>query len=295
MATEKELKLAISTVSEASDSADVASKASAEAAQLASITTFFATHSAQPGHTFLLGNVYFDTPDLDLARDKVALRLRRTPYGWLQTLKTAGQAKDGLHARGEWELPVDGEALDLPALLAMCDDTEAVRSLTEHAPRLASVFRTDFERTTWDLTIDDSHIEAALDVGKVHLGEDIAASAQNQDSMASDLVEVPIREIELELKTGDESALWQLARILQAAVPGLKPDDVSKAARGYRLVRAAAGNVSNAAANAHAAKTAHDATGATNANDANTAHDTSNGNGNGNGSILPESGKDSAV
>jgi len=248
MATEKELKLALGGSLGNSSSADVAAKVAAE---VASIKRFFATQSAQPGKTFLLGNVYFDTPDLDLASDKVALRLRRTPDGWLQTLKTAGHAKDGLHARGEWELPVKDDALDLPALLATCDDAEAVRSLTEHAPRLASVFRTDFERTTWDLTIDGSDIEAALDLGKVHLGDDIAASALSHTDMASDSVEVPIREIELELKTGDESALWQLARTLQDAIPGLKPDDVSKAARGYRLARAAAVEHANRAPDAN--------------------------------------------
>lgn len=246
MATEKELKLALgsslgSSLGTSSDPSNSADMAVTLAAEVASIKDFFAKHSAQPGKTFLLGNVYFDTPDLDLARSKVALRLRRTPDGWLQTLKTAGQAKDGLHARGEWEMPVPDDALDLPALLAMCDDAEAVRSVSEHAPRLASVFRTDFERTTWDVTVGGSDIEAALDLGKVHLGDDLSEPTPSSTGMAPEIAEVPIREIELELKTGDESALWQLAQTLQDAIPGLRPDDVSKAARGYRLARAAAG------------------------------------------------------
>jgi inorganic triphosphatase YgiF len=245
MATEKELKLALGEPR--NNPSGLPSTTADVATQVASITRFFATHSAQPGKTFLLGNVYFDTPDLDLARDKVALRLRRTPTGWLQTLKTAGHVKDGLHARGEWELPVNDDALDLPALLAICDDADAVRSLVQHAPRLASVFRTDFERTTWDLTINGSDIEAALDLGKVHLGDSIAGLAPSPADIAANSVEVPIREIELELKAGDESALWQLARTLQDAIPGLKPDDVSKAARGYRLAREAAAENANRA------------------------------------------------
>jgi triphosphatase len=37
------------------------------------------------------------------------------------------------------------------------------------------------------------------------------------------------------LKSGDEAALHALADELRAKVPGLAPDDVSKAQRGYRL------------------------------------------------------------
>ncbi|MDR3099791.1 MAG: CYTH domain-containing protein, partial [Paraburkholderia sp.] len=45
----------------------------------------------------------------------------------------------------------------------------------------------------------------------------------------------PICEIELELKDGDEAALHTLAAALTKALPGLAPDDISKAQRGYKL------------------------------------------------------------
>jgi triphosphatase len=45
----------------------------------------------------------------------------------------------------------------------------------------------------------------------------------------------PILEVELELKSGDEAALHALAEELGAHVPGLAPDDISKAQRGYKL------------------------------------------------------------
>jgi triphosphatase len=46
---------------------------------------------------------------------------------------------------------------------------------------------------------------------------------------------MPILEIELELKHGDEAALHRVATILSERIPGLAHDDVSKAERGYRL------------------------------------------------------------
>jgi inorganic triphosphatase YgiF len=219
MAIEKELKLALgdANVNEAID--------------------FLSADSGTNGQTFTLGNIYFDTPSGALASARVALRLRRTASGWLQTLKTAGKATNGLHARGEWELPVAGDALELPALLAQCDDPDAAASLRALAPDVAPVFRTDFERTTWLVTVDGAEIEAALDLGFVHLGtsERLASTASAPSDVLS---EIPIREIELELKSGDEAALMAFSARLRAAVPGLSPDNVSKAARGYRLLKA---------------------------------------------------------
>ncbi|MGI4982056.1 MAG: CYTH domain-containing protein [Janthinobacterium lividum] len=213
MAIEKELKLALGS------------------ARVGAAVAFLDTASGAVGRTITLGNVYFDTAALELAQARVALRLRRTPDGWLQTLKTAGKATQGLHARGEWEQPVAGEALALPALLAACDDATARASLAAWADDLRPVFRTDFDRTLWTIHVGDTEIEAALDLGTV----------------ASDRADttVPIREIELELKTGDEGALLAFAARLRAAVPGLTPDDVSKAARGYGLLRDAASRASH--------------------------------------------------
>ncbi|MGI4862095.1 MAG: CYTH domain-containing protein [Janthinobacterium lividum] len=207
MAIEKELKLALGR------------------ARIDAAVAFLDAASGDAGRTITLGNVYFDTPALELAQARVALRLRRTPDGWLQTLKTAGKATQGLHARGEWEQPVAGAALELPALLAACDDATARASVAAWADKLQPVFRTDFDRTLWTVRVDGTEIEAALDLGTV----------------ASDLADttVPIREIELELKSGDEAALLAFAAQLRAAVPELMPDDVSKAARGYGLLRAA--------------------------------------------------------
>jgi triphosphatase len=183
----------------------------------------FASRAGAAGRPVRLENIYFDTPSLTLARAKSALRLRRTPDGWLQTFKTVGVARNGLHARHEWEMPVAGEALETARLLRECDEAGVATALSDAASNLIALFRTDFTRTLWTLVVDGSEIEAAIDQGEV------TAEVNGETRRA------PICEIELELKSGDEAALHTLAAQLKTDLPGLAPDDISKAQRGYRL------------------------------------------------------------
>jgi inorganic triphosphatase YgiF len=183
--------------------------------------------AGRDGRTITLVNIYFDTPERTLARAKSALRLRRTPDGWLQTLKFGGGAQQGVHSRHEWEMAVAGEAFEFDALLTACNDPAAVAALREAAPRVEPLFRTDFTRTLWPLDWHGTAIEAALDVGEV------SAVVEGETRR------VPIREIELELKdpsgAAAEAALDAVAAIVKTRLPGVAPDDVSKAERGYRL------------------------------------------------------------
>ncbi len=95
--------------------------------------------------------IYFDTPDCALAKAKSALRLRRTPERWLQTYKTLGKTVAGLSDRQEWELSVEGEALEIDALIEACDDDHARKTLQGAAPELIALFKTDFKRIVWDM------------------------------------------------------------------------------------------------------------------------------------------------
>lgn len=187
---------------------------------------FFSARAGIAGRDVRLENVYFDTPALMLAKAKSALRLRRTPDGWLQTFKTAGVAKNGLHDRHEWEMPVAGAALEVQRVIGECEQSgeqKVADALRDAAPELIALFRTDFVRTLWTLNTGNAEVEAAVDQGEV------VADVNGATRRA------PICEIELELKSGDEAALHALAAELTAALPGLAPDDVSKAQRGYRL------------------------------------------------------------
>ena len=59
-----------------------------------------------------LHTVYFDTPDFELAKRGVALRVRRAGRRWIQTLKTEADSTGGLSARVELEVPVSGPGIE---------------------------------------------------------------------------------------------------------------------------------------------------------------------------------------
>ncbi|WP_426395204.1 CYTH domain-containing protein [Ralstonia sp. R-29] len=194
--------------------------------------------NAQPGGSVELANVYYDTPDQALARQRAALRVRRQGKQWLQTLKTAGEAgaKGGLSARHEWEVPLNDDMLSVDAFAAH-HAAEAADYVRPHAAELAPLFRTDFTRSLWHVVADGGEIEIALDAGAILIPGTNARE--------------PIDELELEWKPAAGSTLSEDAvaeRLhawttkLRAAVPGLAPLDISKAQRGYQLRAKATGS-----------------------------------------------------
>jgi inorganic triphosphatase YgiF len=193
------------------------------AEQVQAATQWFVARTGEQGRPVKLVNIYFDTPQLALANSKSALRLRQTPDGWLQTFKTVGHAKDGLHSRHEWEMPVASAKLEIYALLQACDEPSAADALRDAAPTLIELFRTNFTRTLWHVDVEGAEIEAAVDQG------DVLAEVDGENRRA------PISEVELELKSGDEAALHTLAAELGKQIAGLAPDNISKAQRGYQL------------------------------------------------------------
>ena len=163
-------------------------------------------------------STYFDTPNQTLIDSGVGLRLRFDGSHWFQTVKEAGQVKNGLHERQEWEHALETKAFD-EALLALTP----LKALIEDKVMWASVspvFTTDFIRQTIVLrSQDQSEIELAYDKGSIHAGEKTTS----------------IHEIELELKTGDVNHLQQIAVQLISKLP-LETTNSSKAQKGYALV-----------------------------------------------------------
>ncbi|MGR9579226.1 CYTH domain-containing protein [Pandoraea sputorum] len=184
-----------------------------------------------------LVNRYFDTPDLALASAKAALRLRYVARDghagqWLQTLKSVGQARDGLHVRHEWEQAVHGEALELDPLIAACDVPATAALLRDEGAKVVAQFETNFVRRLWRYVAGDgTAVEIAFDRGEV------AVQADGQRHTE------PLVEVELELLDAPdddhegqgERILQALAQDLRAVLPELHSDNVSKAQRGYRL------------------------------------------------------------
>lgn len=164
-----------------------------------------------------LYSIYYDTPELDLKRHGLTLRLRRVGGRWLQTIKGGGMVAAGLHQRDEWETELPKQGLDFtrlgdPALIELF----GAAGLRDE---LRPVFETEFTRKSCLLEFPQGgQAEFALDRGEVRT--DSAADA--------------ICEIELELKSGKPAGLFELALELNKAVP-LKLQIPSKAERGYVL------------------------------------------------------------
>ncbi|MCT7329267.1 CYTH domain-containing protein [Ralstonia mojiangensis] len=184
---------------------------------------------AQAAGSVELANVYYDTPDQALARNRAALRVRCQGSQWLQTLKTAAVSTSGLSARHEWEVPLQNDALSVDAFVAN-NAAEAADYVRPHAAALAPLFRTDFTRRLWHVAADGGEIEIALDAGAI-----LIPGTQARE---------PIDELELEWKPAAGSTLAEDAiaerlhawtQKLRAAVTGLTPLDISKAQRGYQL------------------------------------------------------------
>ncbi len=170
-----------------------------------------------------LHNIYFDTADQHLRRQRAALRLRRIGSAvhpqWVQTLKTSAADESALSRRGEWETAVPSAQLSLQALQStpwteMDSDTRLFDSLEP-------CFVTDFQRTSWLLTRPDgSVVELALDIGHIEANGRQAS----------------ICEIELELKSGQVGALFEVAQRIAITVAVL-PANQSKAERGFLLAQ----------------------------------------------------------
>ena len=162
-----------------------------------------------------LASIYYDTPELSLLKAGISLRVRRMSGGWFQSIKTAGKASGGLHARQEWEDLLhrgqpDFAKITEPWLRAIFDDTQLRAALRP-------IFTTDVKRTEWQLDTGQGLIEMALDVG--HL-------------VIDGTVQADICELELELKQGEQQQLFDFAQALQQSIP-LQPEDTSKAELGY--------------------------------------------------------------
>ncbi|HEX8012978.1 MAG TPA: CHAD domain-containing protein [Casimicrobiaceae bacterium] len=159
-------------------------------------------------------STYYDTPGRDLAAAGVALRLRRAGGRWLQTVKGAGNAAAGLHARAEFEWPLAAPRID-PEKLARTP----WRELFARNGAYRRVFATDVERSEQPLAFaDGTRATLCLDVGEIRAGKRRA----------------PVSEIEVELQAGDPSRLFELASALAADLP-VRVCHASKAERGYAL------------------------------------------------------------
>jgi inorganic triphosphatase YgiF len=166
-----------------------------------------------------LHTVYYDTPSLDLWRRGVALRVRRAGRRWVQTVKVGGSVRGGLHQRTEIESEIAGPQPDLARIRE--GDLAGVFASPQVRGHLQPVFITDFSRSSRTLDLGGATtVEASIDSGGIRSGGRVE----------------PVNELELELKSGEASRLYDLALGLLKDVP-LAIENRSKAERGFALAR----------------------------------------------------------
>lgn len=158
-------------------------------------------------HEKTLVSTYYDTPQGDLRKARISLRIREGGGKRVQTLKRG----DGF-ARQEHEQPV-GDGLDLTA--------PALKDALSPAKRkaLAPVFTVRVMRRQRTFDFGGASIELAADEGEVQAGERSRR----------------ISEVELELKGGHCDPLFDLARQLSKIAPLYLSFD-GKATQGQGLV-----------------------------------------------------------
>lgn len=164
-----------------------------------------------------LRTIYFDTPSDDLRKHGIALRIRRQDRaGAVLGFKSGGAQAKSSFARKEVEV----RSPDLqPNLALFAKDTaaELIRIVGNHP--MEPKFETRINRQTILVGRGRSRIEVAFDNGQIVCGKQ----------------HVPLAEMELELKSGDETALYDLAARLARKFP-LRLDFISKAEKGFRAV-----------------------------------------------------------
>lgn len=172
-----------------------------------------AANARNKGTRKRLKSVYYDTPERALRRAGLSLRVRQSGTRFVQTVKT--DAADDPLRRGEWEASVPSLAPDLA--LALPFIPEKLRSHLGAQP-LEAIFTADIHRHTRIVDLPSGTVEIAFDRGELTAGGR----------------SLPVSEIELELKSGSASTIYEIA--LRLAEHGaVKPSIRSKSARGFDL------------------------------------------------------------
>jgi inorganic triphosphatase YgiF len=173
-----------------------------------------------PAATHHLKTVYFDTPELALSKGGYALRVRQNGHGFIQTVK--GVSSGALASeRSEYECSIETADPDLTRV----PDEDLRRRLEELAngASIEPVLETEILRTTRAVKSPlGDEIELAVDRGEIR-------------TLTNGHAALPVSEVELELKSGERSALYDVARRLSRKTP-LTVAIESKAERGFRAI-----------------------------------------------------------
>ncbi len=161
--------------------------------------------------TIAMETTYYDTPGEELSRRHITLRRRMENGVSVCTVKTPAPG----NARGEWELVWEDIATAIPELCKLGGPAE-LPLWTKNG--LQAVCGARFIRRAVTIPLAQCTVELALDEGVLLAGERT----------------LPIREVEVELKSGSEEAAVVFAQAL-AVQYGLNPEKESKFRRAQKL------------------------------------------------------------
>jgi inorganic triphosphatase YgiF len=167
-----------------------------------------------------LNTIYYDNADLSLSKAGLSLRVRKNGKGFVQTVKDESSGALASE-RNEYASEISSAE---PELDRISDDDLRIRVQTiAAAAPFAPVVETDILRTTRSLSNGAGDaIELAVDRGEIR-------------TFINGHAALAVSEIELELKAGVPSALYELARHLSRKSP-LTVKTESKSARGMRAL-----------------------------------------------------------
>jgi triphosphatase len=166
-----------------------------------------------------LAAVYYDSEKRKLHRQGFSLRVRDEDDRQVQTLKSGDGRNPNFLVRNEWDDVITSNSPDFSAPQSGPRLTDMVMP-----GELRPLFKTIVRRTKFEIEPQAStRIEVSLDEGTIR-------------SASDDSSEV-ICEVELELKSGDPAAVYDLGLRLLEAAP-LRIETRSKAQRGYKLISA---------------------------------------------------------
>ncbi len=174
-------------------------------------------YSATKPKSQVLRSIYFDTDRQALKQAKWSLRVRKAGRDWIQTVKSGTGVTGGLSKPREFEAKVSGPSLDLGKIgdTDLRNELETLTDGRDLTPQFETVIRRNLRHISDGNGCD---IELALDAGEI----------------VSDERTAPIGEMELELKAGEASQLFQVAKSLLEGTP-VRFSSQSKAQRGYAL------------------------------------------------------------
>lgn len=164
-----------------------------------------------------LSNTYYDTADKFLRSHHIGLRIRGCNNAYEMTFKSAGSTVGGIAHRTEYNVDLPTSQLNLSLLPT--DIWPENTQIAKLQNSLTPLFSTDFTRNKWLIDFQQSQIEIALDQGEIR------ANSRN----------LPISELEMELKQGNAADMLALAQQL-TTIEGLRLENQSKASRGYHLL-----------------------------------------------------------